>query len=149
MGHIGQSPQPVAIDSPRLGFKIVGDNIDKGLKARYMRSEGYHNRSLHYFHSFAVQNRVDFSHLPDVFPDTCSDSPERTALALLPSTDDDKALRRLFAIHISRILSMHIPFFKTAFDDVVEWHIEHDYSDQMCTKSVVVSSCIWTFIQYS
>lgn len=142
--HSRRSPQPVATNSPRLGYKLVGDNIDKGVKARYMRSEGYRNRSLHYFHSFAVQNRVDFSHLPDVLPDTCPDSPERTALALLPSDDDDKAMRCLFATHISRILSTHIPFFKTAFNDVVDWHIEHEYSNQMCAKSVVVSSCIFS-----
>ena len=139
MEDMRQSPQSVTMNSPSLGYKLVGDNIDKGIKARYMRSEGDRNRSLHYFHSFAVQNRVDFSHLSDVFPDTCFDSPERTALALLPSADNDKAMRHLFATYISRILVTHMPFFKVAFDDVVKWHIEHNYSDQMSAKSIVVS----------
>ncbi len=31
-----------------LGYKVVGDNIDKSVRARYMRSEGHRNKSLHY-----------------------------------------------------------------------------------------------------
>ena len=32
-----------------LGYKIIGDNLDKTVKARYMR-DGARNQSLHYFH---------------------------------------------------------------------------------------------------
>ncbi len=123
-----------------LGYKLVGDNIDKGVKARYMRVEGSRNKSLHYFHSFAVLDRIDFSPLPDVFPQTCLNSPKQLALALLPSTDDDKTLRELFGTHVSRILCTHIPFFKFAFEDVVDWHVRHHYYDEMSAKSQVVSA---------
>ena len=139
--HTSQSVQPRY--SPQLGYKLVGDNIDKGVKAWYMRVEGSHNKSLHYFHSFAVQNRVDFSHLPDVLPHTCLNSPHKLAVALLPSRDDDKALRQHFVTHVSRILATYIPFFKFTFEEVVEWHIKHDYYDQMSAKSLVVSSEVW------
>ena len=125
--------------SHHLGYKLVGDNIDKGVKARYMRIEGRHNHSFHYFHSFAVQSRIDFSHLPDQHPDTCFNSPYQLALSMLPSADDDRSLRDLFVTHVSRILCTHMPFFKFAFEDVVEWHIQHEYYDQMSTKSQVVS----------
>lgn len=128
--------------SPKLGFKLVGDNLDKSVKSRYLRLEGPRNKSLHCFNSFAVQNRIDFSHLPDALPSSGSNRPLQLASALLPSSEDDKALRRNFVVLISRILATHIPFFKFSFDDVVEWHIEHMYYEQMSSKSVVVSSLI-------
>lgn len=49
------------------GFKIVGDNLDKTVKPRHMRSD-HQNVSLHYFHSIAVKDRIDFSNLPDTPP---------------------------------------------------------------------------------
>ncbi len=39
-------------------FKIVGDNIDKNVKPRDMRSD-YQTRSLHYFHAYAVRDRLN------------------------------------------------------------------------------------------
>ena len=33
MEDIRQSPQSVTMNSPSLGYKLVGDNIDKGIKA--------------------------------------------------------------------------------------------------------------------
>ena len=42
-------------------YKLVGDNIDKCVRAQYIRFEsGHDNKSLHYFHYFAVLNRIDF-----------------------------------------------------------------------------------------
>lgn len=138
------SSQPSDADPPSCkqlqlqSYKLVGDNIDKSVKARYMRFEGGHNKSLHYFHYFAVLNRVDFSAYPDVRPDLCLNSPMQIALSLLPSTDDDITLKHLFMTHISRVLCTHIPFFKSTFEDVVEWHIVHRYYGEMSTKSQVV-----------
>ena len=121
-----------------VGYKIVGDNLDKTVKARYMR-DGARNQSLHYFHYFAIKNRVDLSELPDVHPQTCIPSPELKAIMMLPSVEDDKDLRRLFAVHVSRVLATHIPYFKNAFEDVVEWHINHKYYSEMSLASEVVS----------
>ena len=45
----------------KSGYKLIGDNVDKGLKARFMRVEDHGNQSLHYFHACAIQNRVDLS----------------------------------------------------------------------------------------
>ena len=123
-----------------IRVKIVGDNIDKTVKARYMRTGSHRNQSLHYFHSLALRSRIDFSHLPNVYPDTCSPSPLKLAESLLPSASDDQSLRDLFIMHVSRVLSTHIPFFEFAFEDVVEWHRKHDYYKQMSSESVVVSS---------
>ena len=61
----------LGVPSPKRGYKLVGDNIDIGVKTRYMRLERYENKSLHYFHCYAVQNRIDHSDKPDVHPDAC------------------------------------------------------------------------------
>ncbi len=132
-------PTPsLSLQFPTLGYKLVGDNIDIGVKTRYMRLERYENKSLHYFHCLAVQNRIDHSHKPDVHPDTCLPSPLHRASTLLPSLADDRSLRNDFITCVSRILVEHMPFFKHTFEDVVEWHIQHQYYNQMSAKSVVV-----------
>ncbi len=87
------------------GYRLCGDNIDKTVRARYMRKEK-RNSSLHYFHSYAVQNRIDTSLLSDVPPDNAS------------STTQDVA--------------------KSSFDGVVDWHIKHQYYEEMSSKSCVV-----------
>ena len=87
-----------------LGYKLVGDNIDKGVKARFMRVEKHCGQSLHYFHFCAIQNRIDFGNYSDVLPHTCLDSPNIRALCLLPSDEDDNALANNFAILVSTIL---------------------------------------------
>ena len=51
-----------------FGFRICGDNIDKKVRTRYMQSD-MKNSSLHYFHSYAVLNRIDSSSLSDEIPD--------------------------------------------------------------------------------
>ena len=80
-----------------------------------------------FFHSFAVQDRIDFSHLSDTLPLMCSNKPAKVALELLPTDDDDSALEKLFQVHVSRILATHMNYFSFSFEDVVEKHIEHDY----------------------
>ena len=51
----------LSVPSSKLGYKPVADNIDIGVKTRYMRLERYVNKFLHYFHCFAIQNRIDHS----------------------------------------------------------------------------------------
>ena len=49
------------VPSSTYTFKLCGDNIDKTVKARYMNSDEGFNRSLHYFHSYAVLDRIYLS----------------------------------------------------------------------------------------
>ena len=44
-------------------YKLVGDNIDLSIKPRYMRCDRFKHQSLHYFHIYAVQNRMNVSDL--------------------------------------------------------------------------------------
>lgn len=121
------------------GYKLVGDNFDKNVKARYIRHSSHQNRSLHFFHVCAIEDRIDFSHIPNQHPHGCLNSPRKRALALLPSTKDDNSLRKNFAILLSRLLYSNMKFFRFTFDGAVNWHITHTYSKEMASKSKIVS----------
>ena len=53
--------------SRNCGYKIVGDNIDKNVKPSLQRAE-IKAQSLHYFHSYAVKDRVPVGGLSDNSP---------------------------------------------------------------------------------
>lgn len=66
-----------------LGYKFVGDNIDKNIKPSLQRHE-LHGQSLHFFHGYAVRDRLDLSRLSDKPPP--SSPPD--ACKLIPSESD-------------------------------------------------------------
>ena len=39
-------------------YHLCGDNLDKTVRQRYLRSDSHQSSSLHYFHSYAVTDRV-------------------------------------------------------------------------------------------
>lgn len=120
-------------------FRICGDNIDKGVKQRYMRVDVKKPDSLHWFHAYAVSDRIDFSNLSEQVIPTSQICPDRIAASLLPSVEDDLAIRRNICTLMSRVLCDNVTFFKTSFDGVIDRHIKHDFYDQMSKKSDVVS----------
>lgn len=120
-------------------FKMVGDNIDLTVKARYVRMDSQKDKSLHYFHHICIRDRVNFSHLPIVNRDGCLNSARKMALYLLPSKQSDDVLTDQLAMLISRMIVTNMPFFSFAFSDVVKWHLEHEHYKEMSTKSEVVS----------
>ena len=129
----------VPVQRRHYGFHICGDNIDKMIRKRFMRSD-QGNISAHYFHLYAVQNRIDFSQLLDDMPDNSSvNDLGVVARSLQPTEMDDTVLRRNMMTLISRILCTRMKFFQVCFDDIVNWHIQHRYSKEMSLKSVVVS----------
>ena len=125
--------------NPVFTFKLCGDNIDKTVKRRYMRSDKS-NVSLHYFHACAILDRVDDSGLEDTVLPTCLPSPQSIARTILPSSNDDKMLHRNFTILVSRVLAKYLDFFSYSCNDAVQWHIVHKFSSEMSKKSIVVSS---------
>ena len=106
------------------GFKIVGDNTVKSVKP-WHETMDHHTHSLHYFHSFAVGDQIDFSHLSCVEPDPL----------------DLQPILANFSIIISWILVQYQPYFH-GFSKAVVDHIPHKYSQQTSTRSKVVSLCI-------
>ena len=129
------------VDENVTMYRLCGDNIDKTVKQRYMRLDTTRTGSIHYFHSYAMSDRIQFHDMPKAIPATTMSDPHQLALSLLPSPEDDMAMRNHISILISRVLVNHLDFFKVAFDGAVEWHIKHDFYEQMSRKSDVVSSC--------
>ena len=73
-------------------YRLCGDNIDKTVKQRYLRYGTQKTGSIHYFHSYAVANKIDFSSLPETTPPLPNVGVHQLAASLLPSPDDDAAL---------------------------------------------------------
>lgn len=78
------------------GFTIVGDNIDKNFRPSYQRQDRQ-TKSVHYFHSYAVKNRVDVSALSDARPPAVL-----SADVILPTQSDVHKLLNDFEILTSR-----------------------------------------------
>ena len=68
-------------------YRLCGDNIDKTVKQRYMRSDAYKTGSIHYFHSYAVADRIDFGSLPETTPPLPSVDVLQLVTSLLLSPD--------------------------------------------------------------
>jgi len=92
-----QSEQAMDLSSTWSGFKIVVDNIDKNLRRSFQRCDRQ-TVSLHYFHSCAVVDRIDFSHLSDVAPESVVIDPS----TILPNAADLDAIKREFQVLVSR-----------------------------------------------
>ena len=96
--------------------------------------------AMHYFHSFAVKDRIDFTHLPNTPLQRALPSPGAIAKSLLPSPEDDVALAKNLGTIVSRILAADMKYFDFTFDGVTERHIQHPHSVEMQHKSTVGSN---------
>ena len=121
-----------------LGYKLVGDNIDKNVRPRYYRLDKS-TVSMHFYHSFAVQDRVDISSFSDVTPDLRNIPLLSIPVnKILPSNSDESSMTHNFAIIISRKLVDHLKYFRENYSDVTNRHIKHEYYQEMSQKSKTV-----------
>ena len=92
---------------PLKSFKLVGDNIDKNIHPRDIRTD-HQGKSLHYFHTYAVQEHVDsgVSDLP-----LSSDLSTTNLFDLLPTRADHEVLLQNFSIVMARVLKKNMPLF--------------------------------------
>ena len=81
-----------------FGYKFVGDNLDRNIKPSFQRQESHTGQSLHYFHGYAVQDRVDLSCYSNANPPCTTPDPS----AILPSAADFSALKDELDVLISR-----------------------------------------------
>jgi len=100
-----------------------------------MTSE-HQTKSLHYFHTYAVRDRIDLSCFSDdqEIPDIKSIQLDN----LLPSACDEKSMFANFEVLVARVLVKHMPFFTKLGKLALEHHIQHEYSQEMAQKSEVV-----------
>lgn len=117
-----------------LTYAIVGDNLDKTINPRYMTFE-HQRQSLHYFHSYAVLDRVNCGDLPsDV---RAGDVKSLSFAAFLPTPEDCSTIRYNYSALLGRVLVEKLSFFKK-FQDCIPKHIIHQHFEEM-KKSTVVS----------
>lgn len=117
------------------GFKLVGDNIDKTVHPRRQRSDRQ-TKSLHYFNTMAVRDRIDMSVFSD--EEKMLDLSTVNLDSLLPDEIDIKAIRTNFSVLVSRVLVKYLPAFQV-LQSVVSKHITHQHSKEMSQRSEVVS----------
>lgn len=67
-----------------LTYKLVGDNIDKEVRPRQMRSD-HQTRYVHYFHTYALRDRIDLSAISDQAPSVEISSIDLTKLQKMMS----------------------------------------------------------------
>ena len=131
----------LSIDTPFLpelelyGYSIVGDNIDKNVSPRNMTID-HQVLSLHYFHYYAVLDRVDFHDKSHIVTPVIKEKVDYEKF--LPSPSDIMALKKNLAVIVSRILVENIPALQR-FVFGIKKHIDHEWSKEMAKKSVAVS----------
>ena len=123
--------QEVAIDGSKT-YTLTGDNWDKTINPRFMTMD-HGRQSLHYFHSYAALDRIDFSNLSVCDP--LKDLSKLPLSVYLPDSVNCITLRDNYAILMSRIVTEEIEYFKGLFGNCVDLHISHEYSAQMKEQS--------------
>jgi hypothetical protein len=118
------------------GYKVVGDNVDKKVKPRYMRSDNQ-SKDLHYFHLYALRDPIDHS---EALEDPLNLNPDAALATLIPTSDDIKKMMSNFGVLIARQLIQYFPYFQRHFSDVAQQHIPHPHQAEMKEVSEVVST---------
>ena len=79
------------------GYKILGDNIDKNIRVSFQRID-HQTKSVHYFHTFAVKDQIDFSTLSESSPHDI----KVNLTTLLPGSMDLATLLNKLQVIVSR-----------------------------------------------
>ena len=122
-----------------MSYTLIGDNIDKGVKHRYMRTDKSGLSDIHYFQFYALKDRIDLSDQSEVPPNPNALGQDQLLSMILPSAEDDVALQKNLCIILSRILFNSLDFFKQTFDGVIDYHIKHPFYEEMSSESEIVS----------
>eukprot|EP00731_Ephydatia_muelleri_P006704 Em0003g952a len=131
------TPVPAGIDNEGneewYGFRLVGDNVDKNVKPRDMRLNSQ-TTSLHYFHTYAVKDRICFSHLSTDPIEIVQDSINFEMF--YPTVGDNTELVSNLETLVARMFVQRIPGLQSLSAEATP-HIKHLYSKQMALKSEV------------
>ncbi|KAL5506330.1 hypothetical protein EMCRGX_G007948 [Ephydatia muelleri] len=127
-------PQSTPVPAEWYGFRLVGDNVDKNVKPRDMRLNRQ-TTSLHYFHTYAVKDRICFSHLSTDPIEIVQDSINFEMF--YPTVGDNTQLVSNLETLVARMFVQRIPGLQSLSAEATP-HIKHLYSKQMALKSEVV-----------
>jgi len=95
----------------------------------------HQTRSLHYFNTFAVQDRIPTFDQSE----QCVNHPSLTMHDFLPSAEDYTKLQSHFTVLVSRIMCSNMEYFNKLFGKCLTYHIPHQYSTEMTKPSKIVS----------
>ena len=90
-------------------YILVGDNVDTNVSPRNMRIDNQ-VKSLHYFHSYATHDRIDFSDLST--EGTVGEIASLPLSTFVPSVDDCKALRENYIVLVARVITEKLLYFQ-------------------------------------
>ena len=116
-------------------FRGTGDNWDLKVLKGHMRKD-VQNEDLHFFASNLIENRVNFSHLPNVHPKGDIVNFPRHHFSL--NVDEWKVYINCAKILTGRIIIEFFPKFKW-LKSVIPAHIPHIYSGEMAQKSTIMN----------
>ena len=101
-------------------------------------------QSFHYFNSYAVLDRCDFSSFEDTISSPVNLS-DYDVEKLLPSSSDLEHLYQNFSTLVGRMLTEHVPGF-AKYKHLAKDHIQHIYDKEMSKPSTVVSHLVTIII---
>ena len=114
-------------------FKLVGDNIDKAVQPR--EEVGHdHTRMLNYFHSYAVQDRLDMSKYQDL--PSLPNLEDANVEDVLPTQADCKTIKKNFVTLTAKVIRCHMPYFKMQLGLIKP--VSCKYAEEMSKVSHVV-----------
>jgi hypothetical protein len=115
-------------------YILVGDNVDKNVKPRFMRINRQ-VQSIHAWHQYAAINRFNLSAVAESL--TLKDWKTVGVSEFLPTAEDTVSLRSNYITLVSCVLVDKLPFLHD-FADVVPKHIHHILTAEMSRKSTTV-----------
>ena len=135
--EVPHAPPPTLPSVPTWsGFKICGDNIDKHVHRRHIRSD-QQNKTLHYFHSYSVKDRINLHDVSDAGPQKPSTIPE-VLNKVEPDAQENAVIVDACAILLSRMMCDSMQYFMENYGGVVQRHTPHKYKHEIASKSEVV-----------
>ena len=127
---------PIVRQTKFTTFKLEGDNLDLFIRPR-SETVDHHAESKHFFHAFAVCDRIDVTTLDNTFPSL--DNSLINVQNVLPQEGDVNELKNNLTILMCRKIRLYMAFFRKYVDaKAITKHIVHEYSNEMSKKSEVV-----------
>ncbi|CAB3997520.1 hypothetical protein AC249_AIPGENE16794 [Paramuricea clavata] len=112
-------------------YRLVGDNIDFVIHAR-IQSEMHTNKDIHWTREYTVVNKVNEPFMSTMTPQ--KPPKEIQLINLLPVKPVQERLIQKWAVLTSRVICKYMLKFQH-LKDVVIYHIAHNYSKEMASKS--------------
>lgn len=116
-------------------FRGTGDNWNLRILKGHMR-KAIQNKDLHLFASNLIENRLNFSHLPNEHPKGNIEDFPRNNFSL--NVNEWQRYASSAKIIVGRIVLEFLPKFKF-LKSVIPDHIPHAYNQEMSQKSTIVS----------